>query len=122
MPCSSMRRWKAANLAVSARLAESQSVTGWSVKNQVNMDPTRFTVMPAGCAALIGRPAGPYAAHDTGTPAVSADGQSAADDLAQRGHIRPDAEARLRAPIGHAEAGHHFIQDQQRAVPRSDLA
>src|ERR1039457_3308358 len=50
-PRSSMRRKNRPNRAVSHFLADSQSVTGPSVKKNVNIDPTRFTAMPAGAAA-----------------------------------------------------------------------
>ena len=45
--------------------------------------------------------------------AVGPDGQPAADDLAERRQIGPHAEQRLRSAVGHAEAGHHFVEDQQ---------
>ena len=61
-------------------------------------------------------------AHDVRAPAVGAHRQSAADHLAERGQVRPDAVALLRAAERHAEAGHHFVENQQRAVPRGDLA
>ena len=48
--------------------------------------------------------------------AVGADGQAAADHLAEGGEVGPDAVALLRAAEGHAEAGHHLVEDQQRAV------
>ena len=49
-------------------------------------------------------------------------GQAAGDDLGERGHVRPDAERRLRAAARHAKAGHHLVEDQQHAVPRGQLA
>ena len=53
---SSMARKKRPNRAVSDRFADSQSVTGWSVKKNVNIEPTRFTVTPAGArGAEFGR-------------------------------------------------------------------
>ena len=54
--------------------------------------------------------------HDLGPAAVGADGQAAADDFAERREVGLDAEQRLRTAVGHAEAGHHFVADQQRAV------
>ena len=54
--------------------------------------------------------------HDLGPAAVGADRQPAADDLAQRRQVGLDAQQRLRPAVGHAEAGHHFVEDQQRAV------
>ena len=52
-PASSMAPWKRPNFFVSQVAAESQSVTLRSVKNHVNIDPTRFAVSdtPASRAA-----------------------------------------------------------------------
>src|SRR5581483_9448366 len=57
-----------------------------------------------------------------GWPSVGADGQSAANDFSQRREVRADAEQLLRAAQGEAEAGHYFIEDEQGAVMRGDLA
>ena len=51
-----------------------------------------------------------------GAAAIGADRQTAADDLAQRGEVGSNLPERLRAAVGHAKAGHHFVADQQRAV------
>ena len=142
-------------------LAVSQSVTGSLVKKNVNIEPTRLTVMPGGRAGaelggagfelvvdlrmrlqvaqhresgahrqriagerarLVDRAGRRDLAHDVRAAAVGADRQPAADHLAERGQVGPDAVALLRAAEGDAEAGHHLVEDQQRAVPRRDLA
>ena len=54
--------------------------------------------------------------------AVSADGQAAADDLAERGDVGRDAVQLLRAAAREAEAGHHLVEDEQRAVAPRELA
>ena len=51
--------------------------------------------------------------------AVRADGQSAADDLAQAGQVGRDAEALLGAAARDAETGDDLVEDQQRAVARA---
>ena len=45
-------------------------------------------------------------------PAVGADGQAAADDLAEAGQVGRDAVERLRAAERDAEAGHHLVEDE----------
>ena len=60
--------------------------------------------------------------HDVATSAVRADRHAAADDLAERRQVRRDAVQRLRAAERDAEAGHHFVENQQRAVLRAQLA
>jgi hypothetical protein len=57
--------------------------------------------------------------HDVAPAADRAHRQAAADDLAQRGEVRPDAVARLRAAEGDAKPGHHLVEDQHRAVLRA---
>ena len=42
--------------------------------------------------------------------------------LPKHRQVRRDAEALLRAAGREAEAGHHFVEDQQRAVLLRDLA
>ena len=74
----------------------------------------RIAAQRAGLKDFAGRQ---HVVHDVGPAAVGADRQAAADDLAQRGQIGRDAEQRLGAAIGHAKAGHHLVEDQQRAVP-----
>ena len=61
-------------------------------------------------------------AHDVGASAVGRHRQAAADNLAERRQIRPDAETLLRAAQRHAEARHHFVENQQRAVTRGQFA
>src|SRR5207249_3661559 len=54
--------------------------------------------------------------------AIRADGQAAADDLAQACEIGPHAVQLLRASERDAKAGDDLVEDQQRTVLRSDLA
>jgi len=61
-------------------------------------------------------------AHDVAAAAIRADGKPAADNLADGGEIRTDGVAPLRAAEGYAEAGHYFVEDEQRAMARADGA
>ena len=54
--------------------------------------------------------------------AVGADGEAAADDLAERGHVGLHAVERLRAAERDAEAGHDLVEDEHRAVRARQLA
>ena len=67
-------------------------------------------------AGLVDGPGGRDLVHQVGAAAVSADGQTAADDLAQAGEVGLDAVEPLRPAQADAEAGHHFIEDEQRPV------
>ena len=58
--------------------------------------------------------------HDLPFAAIRADGQSAADHLAQRGQIGLDIVKRLRATLVDAETCHHLIEDQDRAFALGD--
>ena len=60
--------------------------------------------------------------HEVGPAAVGADRHAAADDLAERREVGPDAEARLGAAGTDAEAGDHLVEDEQRAVGPGRLA
>ena len=73
-------------------------------------------------AGLVDRAGRRDLLHDLAASAVRADRHAAADDLAERGQVRRDAVQRLRAAERDAEAGHHFVEDQQRAVLRAQLA
>ena len=53
--------------------------------------------------------------HHLFAPAKRTYRHTAADDFAKAGQIRDDVVVRLRARQRHAEAGHHFIDNQQRA-------
>ena len=54
--------------------------------------------------------------------AVRAEWHAAADHLGERGEVGLHAEARLRAAVGEPEAGHHFVEHQQRTVLRGERA
>ena len=69
-------------------------------------------------ARLVDGPERSDLLHDLAPPAVRADGQPAADHLAERRQVGRDAVQRLRAARSDAEAGHHLVEDQQRAVRR----
>src|SRR5207244_1262324 len=73
-------------------------------------------------AGLIDGAEGRDQVHDLRRPAVGADGEAAADDLAERGEVGRDVEALLRAAEGEAEAGHDLVEDEERAVVLRDLA
>ena len=55
-------------------------------------------------------------------PPKRADWQPTANDFAERGEIGLNAEELLSSAARHAEAGHHFIEDQQRAMFRALVA
>ena len=57
--------------------------------------------------------------HDVATAAEGAHRHAAADHLAERREIRRDAVVTLRALRPDAETGHHFVEDQHRAVLRA---
>mmetsp|Transcript_25013 Transcript_25013/g.64556 ORF Transcript_25013/g.64556 Transcript_25013/m.64556 type:complete len:300 (-) Transcript_25013:599-1498(-) len=67
-------------------------------------------------ARLVHRARGGNELHDLALAAVRADGQAAADDLAHGGHVGRDAEVLLSTAIRHAEARHHLVEDEDRAV------
>ena len=73
-------------------------------------------------AGLIDRAGGADHFHQLVAGRVGADRQAAADDFAQAGDVRLDVIAHLRAAPGDAEAGHHFVEQQQRAVLVAQLA
>ena len=60
--------------------------------------------------------------HQVTPSAIGADGHAATDDLAERAQVRRHAVARLRATERDPEAGHHLVEDQQRAMPRAQRA
>ena len=59
--------------------------------------------------------------HDRALASERADRHPAADHLAQRGEIGCDAVEALRAAHVHTEAGHHFIEDKDRAVAVAEV-
>ena len=73
-------------------------------------------------AGLVDGPERRELIHDVGAAAEGADGQAAADDLAEGGEVGADAVEFLRSAEGHAEAGHDFVEDEQRAVLRGERA
>src|SRR5208283_172760 len=54
--------------------------------------------------------------HHVGASAEGPAGQAAAQDLAQRGEVGSDAVELLCAAEREAEAGHHLVENQQRAL------
>ena len=60
--------------------------------------------------------------HHVGASAEGSAGQAAAEDLAQRSQVGSDAVELLRAAQREPEAGHHLVEDQQRAVLGRDAA
>ena len=73
-------------------------------------------------AGLVDRARGRDEVHQVGPAAVRPDRHPAADDLAQRGEVRPDAEPRLGAAGPEPEPGDHLVEDEQRAVGAGRLA
>ncbi len=60
--------------------------------------------------------------HDLAPAAHRAHRHPAADYLAERGEVRPDPVARLRAALGDAETGHYLVENEDCAVPAAALA
>ena len=73
-------------------------------------------------AGLVDRPERGQPFHDVAAPAEGADRHAAADDLAERRQVRPDAIERLRAAGGDAKAGHDLVEDQHHAMRRAQVA
>ena len=73
-------------------------------------------------AGLIHRPQGCELFHDLASAAERAERQAAADHLAERRQVRPDAVMRLGAAERDAKSGHHLIEYEQRAMARAVLA
>src|SRR4026208_1013978 len=69
---------------------------------------------PLAAARIVG-------VHAVGAPAEGADREAAADDLAQRGEVRSDAEALLRAATAHPERD-DLVEDQEDVQALGDLA
>src|SRR5260370_35492767 len=73
-------------------------------------------------SSLIDRSQGSNLAHDIGAPTVGRQRKTSANDFAERREIGLDSIKLLRAAQGQAESSHHFIEDQQRAVPVGENA
>ena len=54
--------------------------------------------------------------HDLGSTAVRSDGESATDDLAERGQVGRDAEPLLRPAVRQPEPRHDLIEDEYCAM------
>ncbi len=67
-------------------------------------------------ARLVDRTGRRQRLHHVATAAEGAHRHTPADDFAEAGQIRLNAVIGLRAGQRHAEAGHHFVDDQERAV------
>ena len=55
-------------------------------------------------------------------PAIGRDGKASADHFAEGAEVGLDVVELLGASGGDAEAGHHFVEDQKRAVLLRDVA
>ena len=73
-------------------------------------------------AGLIDRAGRREPVHQLGAPAESADRHAAANHLAEHGQVRAQAVALLGAAGTDPEAGHHLVEDEQRAVPVAQRA
>ena len=71
--------------------------------------------VPGQRAGLVDGPVGRDVSMISRAAAVGAHRQPAADDLAQAGEVGLAAEDGLRAAEREPEAGHHLVEDQQRA-------
>ena len=68
--------------------------------------------VPGQGSCLVDRAVGRDVRHDVGTAAERGGRHAAADDLAQRGEIRLDAEQGLCAALGDTKPGHDFVEYQ----------
>ena len=73
-------------------------------------------------ARLVDRTAGRDLFHDVAAPAEGGNGHAAADHLTEHRDVGRDVKERLRAAQGHAEARHHFVNDEKRAVFGAEAA
>src|SRR5690606_5053925 len=73
-------------------------------------------------AGLVDRTQRRDVLHDFTLAAESAHRHAAADDLAEGGQIRGNAEMGLSAAQCHAETGHHLVEDQHYTMFVTDLA
>ena len=73
-------------------------------------------------AGLVDRAGRGDLLHQFASSAIGAHRHAAADDLAEGAQVRAHAVARLRAAQRDAEAGHHLVEDQHRAMARAQLA
>src|SRR6202044_1160656 len=60
--------------------------------------------------------------HEVGAAAICGDGQSAADDFAERGEVCVDIEILLNGAVVEAEAGDDFVHDEKRVVHAGEFA
>mmetsp|Transcript_508 Transcript_508/g.1557 ORF Transcript_508/g.1557 Transcript_508/m.1557 type:complete len:443 (+) Transcript_508:800-2128(+) len=73
-------------------------------------------------ASLVHGARGRHVLHDLALAAVGAHGEPPADHLAHGGEVRGDAPVLLRAAVGDAEAGHHLVKHEHRAVLGAQVA
>ncbi len=71
---------------------------------------------------LVDRASGGDPPHQVARAGVGGERQAAADHLAEGGQVGGHAEQRLRASPADPEAGHHLVEDQQRAVAVAEIA
>ena len=56
--------------------------------------------------------------HDVGASAEGSAREAAAEDFAEGGEVGGDVVKLLGSAEGYAEAGHNFVEDEERAVRR----
>ena len=71
---------------------------------------------------LVDRARRRHLLHEVATTAIGTHRHAAADDLAEAGEVGGNAVVSLRTTQGHAEAGHHLVEDQQHAMLAAQLA
>ena len=74
------------------------------------------------CPGLVHRPSRSHGLHNILLAAIRADWQATTDDLTHAGQVRHHACDLLSAAGGDAEAGHHFVEDEQRPGIAGDIA
>ena len=68
------------------------------------------------CAGLVHGSEGCDVGHEFDAGAVCADGESAADDLAEAGDVGLDVVQLLCAAVGYPESGDDFVEDEEAAL------
>ena len=104
------------------RLRLDLGVDAWSQQVQSRLARRHHHRVSRQCAGLVHGAGWRDKVHQVGSAPVGADGQAAADDLAENREVRADAVQLLCSARCDAEAGDDLVEDQQRARLRGQLA
>ena len=93
-------------------------VVAWPQRREAGRGRDR---VPGQRARLVDRADGRELGHDVGAAAERRGREAAADDLAERHQVGAHAVEAEPAGAADAEAGHHLVADEQRAVVAAQL-